>query len=67
MLTTVIGSLTEAQHIIDIYTARWRIENFHKACKMGARAEHLRMTEPRDLERAVSLLAFIGVRLLQSR
>ncbi|MCL1124892.1 hypothetical protein [Shewanella surugensis] len=34
-------------NIIDIYTARWRIEDFHKAWKTGAGAERQRMTEPR--------------------
>lgn len=34
---------------------------------MGAGAEGQRMKEPKILERAVSLLAFIGVRLLQLR
>lgn len=62
-----IASLKEALHVIDIYAARWRIEDFHKAWKTGAGAERQRMTEPAHLERAVSILAFIGVRLLQLR
>ncbi|MGG7318300.1 IS4 family transposase, partial [Klebsiella pneumoniae] len=35
--------------------------------KLGAGAERLRMEEPRNLERAVSILAFIAIRLLQLR
>lgn len=67
LTTEPINTLTQALHIIDIYTARWRIEDFHKAWKTGAGAERQRMTEPKNLERAVSILAFIGVRLLQLR
>ncbi|MCD8560450.1 MAG: IS4 family transposase [Shewanella xiamenensis] len=67
LTTEPIASLAQALNIIDIYTARWRIEDFHKAWKTGAGAERQRMTEPRNLERAVSILAFIGVRLLQLR
>lgn len=67
LTTEPIDTLTQALHIIDIYTARWRIEDFHKAWKTGAGAERQRMTEPKNLERAVSILAFIGVRLLQLR
>lgn len=62
-----IDTLKQALHIVDIYTARWRVEDFHKAWKTGAGAERLRMTEPQNLERAASILAFIGVRLLQLR
>ncbi|SQD78824.1 transposase [Moritella yayanosii] len=62
-----IDTLEQALHIIDIYAARWRIEDFHKAWKTGAGAERQRMTEPKNLERAVSILAFIGIRLLQLR
>ena len=53
--------------MIRIYTARWRVEDFHKAWKTGAGAERQRMTEPGNLERTVSILAFVGVRLLQLR
>jgi len=62
-----IDTLEQALHAIDIYAARWRIEDFHKAWKTSAGAECQRMTEPKNLERAVSILAFIGIRLLQLR
>jgi hypothetical protein len=62
-----IDTLEQALHVIDIYAARFRIEDFHKAWKIGAGAERQRMTEPKNLERAVSILAFIGIRLLQLR
>jgi hypothetical protein len=61
------GTFEEAMKVIRIYTARWRVEDFHKAWKTGAGAERQRMTEPDNLERTVSILAFIGVRLLQLR
>ncbi|MCL1049825.1 transposase [Shewanella abyssi] len=67
LTTEPIDTLKQALHIIDIYTARWRVEDFHKAWKTGAGAERLRMTEPQNLERAASILAFIGVRLLLLR
>ena len=62
-----IETLKQALHIIDIYAASWRIEDFHKAWKTGAGAERQRMTEPQNLARAVSILAFVGIRLLQLR
>ena len=62
-----IETLQQQLHIIDIYTTRWRIENFHKAWKTGSGVERLRMTSPDNLERAASILGFIGIRLLQLR
>ncbi|UJF17058.1 IS4 family transposase [Vibrio sp. SS-MA-C1-2] len=62
-----IDTLEQQLHIIDIYTTRWRIEDFHKAWKTGAGVERLRMTSPDNLERAASILAFVGIRLLQLR
>lgn len=62
-----VESLAKALRVIDIYTHRWRIEEFHKAWKTGAGAERQRMEEPDNLERMVSILSFVAVRLLQLR
>lgn len=67
LTTEPIDTLTQALHINEIYTAKWRTEDFYKAWRMGAGSERQRMTEPKNLERAVSILAFIRVRLLQLR
>ena len=62
-----IETLQQQLHVIEIYATRWRIEDFHKAWKTGAGVERLRMTSADNLERAASILAFVGVRLLQLR
>ena len=62
-----IDTLQQQLHVIDIYTTRWRIEDFHKAWKTGAGVERLRMASADNLERSASILAFVGVRLLQLR
>ena len=62
-----VESFEDAMRVVRIYSARWRVEDFHKAWKTGAGAERQRMTGPDNLERAVSILAFIGVRLMQLR
>ncbi len=51
LTTEPIDTLTQALHIIDIYTARWQLRIF---IKHGKR-ERQRMTEPNSLERAVSI------------
>lgn len=65
LTTEAVENLQDALKIIEIYTARWRIEDFHKAWKTGAGVERLRMTEANNLERTASILAFVAVRLLQ--
>ncbi|AZG35469.1 IS4 family transposase [Shewanella psychromarinicola] len=67
LTTEPVDTLANTLKIINIYAARWRVEDFHKAWKTGAGAERQRMTEADNLERAVSILAFVGVRLLQLR
>ena len=67
LTTEPVDTLIQSLKVINIYAARWRVEDFHKAWKTGAGAERQRMTERDNLERAVSILAFIGVRLLQLR
>ena len=55
-----VESLAQALRVIDIYTHRWRIEEFHKAWKTGAGAERQRMEEPDNRERMVSILLFVA-------
>ena len=65
LTTESVEDLNDALKVIDIYSTRWRVEDFHKAWKTGAGVERLRMIEPDHHERAASMLAFIAVRLLQ--
>jgi len=62
-----IETLDDVLRIIRIYAARWRVEDFHKAWKTGAGAERQRMTDKDNLERRVSILAFVAVRLMRLR
>jgi len=62
-----VGNLKAAQKILQAYALRWRIEDFHKAWKSGAKVEQRRMQSADNLERIAVILAFIAVRLLQLR
>lgn len=57
----------QAQRIIGRYTARWLVEEYHKALKTGAGVEHSQMEEAYRLETLVAVLAVVAVRLLQSK
>lgn len=62
-----IDTSEQLQEILKFYAMRWRIEEFHKAWKSGAKVEQMRMHSRETLERMIVMLAFIGVRLLQLR
>jgi len=62
-----VESLVGARKVLRAYTLRWRIEDFHKAWKSGAKVEQRRMQSAANLERVAVILAFVAVRLLQLR
>lgn len=62
-----IETLDAATRVLGYYGHRWRIEDFHKAWKSGAKVEQLRMQWADNLERMAVVCAFIAVRLLQLR
>ncbi len=62
-----VDDLVAAQKILHGYSLRWRIEDFHKAWKSGAKVEKQRMQSADNLERVAVILAFIAIRLLQLR
>jgi hypothetical protein len=62
-----VDSLEQINDVLKCYALRWRIEEFHKAWKSGARVEEIRMQTRESLERMIAMLAFIAVRLLQLR
>ena len=67
LTTEPVTTFEEAIGVIQKYSARWRVEDFHKAWKSGAGAERQRMAAPEHLERMVSILAFVAVRLMRLR
>ncbi len=62
-----IDTREAAVGVLGYYAMRWRIEDFHKAWKSGAKVEARRMQSADNLERIAVVLAFVAVRLLQLR
>ena len=62
-----VESLAQALRVIDIYTHRWRIEDFHKAWKPEQELKGNAWKSRIIWERMVSILSFVAVRLLQLR
>ncbi len=62
-----ISNFEETQLVIFYYQKRWHIEEFHKAWKTGAGVEKQRMQSGDNLQRMLSILAVVAIRLLQLR
>lgn len=57
----------EVQRIIGRYTARWWVEEYHKALKSGAKVEESQLQRAYRLESLVAILAVVAIRLLNTK
>jgi len=61
------GTLAEAQRVVGRYTARWWIEEYHKALKSGAGVEASQLERADRLAPLIAVLAVVAVRLLSAK
>ena len=57
----------EVQRVVGRYTARWWIEEYHKALKSGVGAEESQLERGYRLESLIAVLAVVAVRLLSTK
>jgi hypothetical protein len=68
LLTSLEVTTSErAQEIVQWYTQRWLIEEYHKCLKTGCRLEARQLESGAALMRLLGFLAIVAVRLLQMR
>lgn len=68
LLTSLEAStLKQALLILDYYTCRWVIEEWHRCEKEGCGLEQSQLDEAEDIERLAAILSVLAVRLLQMR
>lgn len=60
-------TLTEARRVVGRYTARWWVEEYHKALKSGAGVEDSQLERGGRLEPLIAVLAVVAVRLLNTK
>jgi hypothetical protein len=61
------GTLAEARRLVGRYTARWWVEEYHKALKSGAGVEDSQLEQAGRLEALIAILAVVAVRLLNTK
>ena len=57
----------QAQRVVGRYTARWWVEEYHKALKTGTGVEESQLERPERLESLIAVLAVVAVRLLSTK
>lgn len=57
----------EVQRVVGRYTARWWIEEYHKALKSGVGVEESQLERGHRLESLIAVLAVVAVRLLSTK
>jgi transposase-like protein/DDE family transposase len=61
------SNLAEATQIVEWYSYRWIVEEFHKAMKTGCGVENLQFTTEAALQPVIALLSVVAVFLLKLR
>jgi hypothetical protein len=57
----------QVQRVVGYYTARWWIEEYHKALKSGTSVEQSQLERADRLEPLIGILAVVAVRLLNAK
>lgn len=60
-------TLAQVKRVVGRYTARWWVEEYHKALKTGVGAEQSQMEKADRLEALMAVLAVVAVRLLGTK
>lgn len=60
-------TLAEARRVVGCYSARWWVEEYHKALKSGAGVENSQLERGGRLESLIAVLAVVAVRLLNAK
>lgn len=57
----------DARQVVDDYSCRWMVEEYHKAMKTGCGIEELQLTTRHGLDNAIALLSVLAVHVLKLR
>jgi hypothetical protein len=62
-----VGSFESAREVALQYSARWLLEEFHKALKTGLGAERLQLEKAPQLFAAIAVMSVVALRLIELR
>lgn len=62
-----VNSFEQAEHVVESYTKRWTIEDFHKCYKTGCSIEKRQFDSKGPLCTVIGFLGLLAIQLLRSR
>jgi hypothetical protein len=62
-----VNNVDEAIKIVNYYSCRWIIEDYHKAIKSGLKAESLQLESAHGLFAAIAIMSVIALRMVDLR
>jgi hypothetical protein len=65
--TLRVRKLKHVQRVLEVYRARWRVEDYHRAMKTGCKVEKMRLQEGESLMKALTLQAWVATRIVRMR
>ncbi len=68
LLTSLeVENFEQAEEIVEIYTKRWAVEDFHKCLKTGCSFEQRQFDSPKAIANILAILSLVAVFLLRLR
>ena len=65
--TEPCGNVEECRQVMELYTKRWRIEEYHRVLKGGCRIEKARLKKFKRMQKLVALYCNIAARVVRLR
>lgn len=60
-------TMTQIQWVLQIYRARWRVEDYHRVLKTGCKVERMRLLDGEALMKVIAMQAWVGTQILRLR
>ena len=60
-------TMTQIKWVLQIYRARWRVEDYHRVLKTGCKVERMRLLDAKALVKVIAMQAWVGTQVLRLR
>jgi hypothetical protein len=65
--TLTAKTIKQVKRVLQIYRARWRVEDYHRVLKTGCKVERMRLLEGEALQKVIAMQAWVGTQILRLR
>jgi hypothetical protein len=61
------GKMCQVKRVLQIYRARWRVEDYHRMLKTGCKVEKMRLQDAAALVKVIAMQAWVATQVLRMR